>query len=203
MKKITPAKFIISSPKLSLCPDFGNLPEFALLGRSNVGKSSFINRLANNGKLAKTSNKPGKTRLINFFDFNGQFIIADMPGYGFANVKKEMKDQWERDLAHYLENRASLTSCIQFIDARHPVQANDYQMREWLAFKNLPVITIATKVDCLKRSQIAPALAALKKELDCEVLPFSAKDNAYTENVVKFLLSYGQTMPEDASDEIG
>lgn len=193
MKKITPAKFIISSPKLSLCPNFGNLPEFALLGRSNVGKSSFINRLANNGKLAKTSNKPGKTRLINFFDFNGQFIIADMPGYGFANVKKEMKDQWERDLAHYLENRESLTSCIQFIDARHPVQANDLQMREWLAYKELPVITIATKVDCLSRGKIAQTIAGLKKSLDCEVLPFSAKDGYYTENVIKFLLSFNSS----------
>lgn len=190
MKKITPAKFIISSPKLSLCLDFGNCPEFALLGRSNVGKSSFINRLANNGKLAKTSNKPGKTRLINFFDFNGQFIIADMPGYGFANVKKEMKDQWERDLAHYLENRESLTSCIQFIDARHPVQTNDYQMREWLAFKKLPVITIATKVDCLSRGKIVSTIARLKKELSCEVLPFSAKDSYYTEEVIKYLLNF-------------
>ena len=193
MKKITPAKFVISSPKLSLCPDFGNLPEFALLGRSNVGKSSFINRLANNGKLAKTSNKPGKTRLINFFDFNGQFIIADMPGYGFANVKKEMKDQWEKDLAHYLEKRESLTSCIQFIDARHDIQANDYQMREWLAYKNLPVITIATKVDCLTRGKIASTITKFKKELDCEVLPFSAKDSYYTEAVVKYLLNIKNT----------
>ncbi len=188
MKKITPAKFIISAPKLSLCPDFGGLKEFALLGRSNVGKSSFINRLSNNGKLAKTSNKPGKTRLINFFDFNGQFIIADMPGYGFANVKKEMKDDWEKQLSIYLEKRESLTSCIQFIDARHPIQANDLQMREWLAYKNLPVITIATKVDCLSRGKIAQTVAKLKKELDSEVLPFSAKDSYYTENVVKYLL---------------
>ncbi len=190
MKKITPAKFVISSPRLALCPDFGGLPEFALLGRSNVGKSSFINRISNNTKLAKTSNKPGKTRLINFFDFNSQFVIADLPGYGFANVKKEMKDQWEKDLAHYLENRESLTSCIQFIDARHPVQKNDYQMREWLAYKDIPVITIATKVDCLTRGKIASTVFAMKKELDCEVLPFSAKDNYYTENAVKFLLSF-------------
>ena len=189
MKRITPAKFIVSAPKLSLCPDFGGMKEFALLGRSNVGKSSFINRIANNGKLAKTSNKPGKTRLINFFDFNGQFIIADLPGYGFANVKKEMKDQWEKDLSIYLEKRESLTSCIQFIDARHPVQKNDYQMREWLAYKNLPVITIATKVDCLSRGKVASAVASLKKELDCDVLPFSAVDNYYTERVVEYLLN--------------
>ncbi len=193
MKRITPAKFIISAPKLSLCPDFGSVPEFALLGRSNVGKSSFINRLANNNKLAKTSNKPGKTRLINFFDFNGQFIIADMPGYGFANVKKEMKDEWERNLSHYLEKRHSLCACIQFIDARHPVQKNDYQMREWLAIKNLPVITIATKVDCLAKSKIANVVNSIKVELDCEVLPFSAKDNYYRENIIKYLLNYNES----------
>ncbi len=188
MRKITPAKFIISAPRLSLCPDFQGLPEFALLGRSNVGKSSFINRLANNTKLAKTSNKPGKTRLINFFDFNGVFIVADLPGYGYANVKKEMKDQWEKELTIYLEKREALTSCIQFIDARHPIQANDYQMREWLAYKNIPVITIATKVDCLSRGKISATIFRLKKELDCEVLPFSAKDNYYTEKVVEYLL---------------
>ena len=190
MKRITPAKFIISAPKLSLCPDFGGLKEFALLGRSNVGKSSFINRLANNGKLAKTSNKPGKTRLINFFNFNDEFIIADMPGYGYANVKKSMKDEWEKELTNYLENRKSLTACVQFIDARHPIQANDMQMREWLDYKKIPTITILTKVDYLSRGKIANSVMSLKKELNCEVLPFSAADAYYADSVVEFLLNY-------------
>ena len=93
MPNYTPGEFIISAEKLSQCPTF-NLPEFALLGRSNVGKSSFINRMANNKKLAKTSNTPGKTRLINFFNMSSQFIIADLPGYGYAKISKETQARW-------------------------------------------------------------------------------------------------------------
>ena len=94
------AKFIISAEKLSQCPDF-NMPEFPLLGRSNVGKSSFINGLANNKKLARTSNVPGKTRLINFFNFSEKFMIADLPGYGYAKVSIEARNKWQK----YLELR--------------------------------------------------------------------------------------------------
>ena len=91
------ANFIISAEKLSQCPEF-LLPEFPLLGRSNVGKSSFINALANNKKIAKTSNTPGKTRLINFFDFSNKFMIADLPGYGYAKVSKDAQAKWQKYL---------------------------------------------------------------------------------------------------------
>ena len=101
------AQFITSAQKLSQCPDFG-LPEIALLGRSNVGKSSFINTLTNNSKLAKTSNKPGKTRLINLFNFDNNYIVADLPGYGYAQVSKEMQNEWQKNLEEYLLNRDSL-----------------------------------------------------------------------------------------------
>ena len=91
------AKFIISAEKLSQCPNF-NMPEIALLGRSNVGKSSFINGITNQGKLAKTSNKPGKTRLINLFEFDEKYMVADLPGYGYAAVSKEMQAKWQKTL---------------------------------------------------------------------------------------------------------
>ena len=104
---IKKAKFLISSPKLSMCTDFQN-PEFALLGRSNVGKSSFINGLTNNTKLAKTSNKPGKTRLINMFEFDEKYIVSDLPGYGYASVSKAMQDEWQKNLEEYLLNRKEL-----------------------------------------------------------------------------------------------
>ncbi len=104
MKPFMNAKFLVSAEKLSQCPNF-NLPEFALLGRSNVGKSSFINGLANNKKLAKTSNTPGKTRLINFFNFSDNFIIADLPGYGYAKVSKEAQNRWQKYLEEYLLKR--------------------------------------------------------------------------------------------------
>ena len=112
------SNFIISAEKLSQCPTT-NLPEFPLIGRSNVGKSSFINALANNKKLAKTSNTPGKTRLINFFNFSDIFMLADLPGYGYAKVSKEAQANWQKHLEEYLLGREQIKCLVQFIDARH------------------------------------------------------------------------------------
>ena len=182
------ANFIISAEKLSQCPDF-TYPEFPLLGRSNVGKSSFINALANNKKIAKTSNTPGKTRLINFFNFAEQFMIADLPGYGYAKVSKEAQAKWQKYLEEYLLNRKQITSLIQFIDARHPIQKNDYQMRAWVETYNLPIFTVVTKMDCISRSQIQKVLANVKKELGGDVLPFSAENKYYCEDTIKYLLN--------------
>ena len=151
------AKFVISAEKLSQCPDF-KLPEFPLLGRSNVGKSSFINGLANNKKLARTSNTPGKTRLINFFDFSDKFMIADLPGYGYAKVSAEAQNKWQKYLEEYLLKREQITSLVQLIDARHEIQKNDFQMREWVLAYNLPIITVVTKVDCISKNKIQSAI---------------------------------------------
>ena len=180
------AKFIISAEKLSQCPDF-TLPEFPLLGRSNVGKSSFINALANNKKIAKTSNTPGKTRLINFFDFSDKFMIADLPGYGYAKVSKEAQSKWQKYLEEYLLNRKQIKSLIQFIDARHEIQKNDYQMREWVQAYNLPIFTIVTKIDCIPRSKIQKVVSEVKKELGGDVFPFSAEDRYYCKNIIAYL----------------
>lgn len=180
------AKFIISSPKLSMCPDFGK-PEIALLGRSNVGKSSFINGITNNTKLAKTSNKPGKTRLINMFDFDEKYIVSDLPGYGFANVSKEMKDEWQKSLEEYLLERDALKLYIQFIDSRHEIQKNDLQMQEWLFHNNLPSVVIATKIDLTPKSKILAKVNELKKVTMREVLPFSTVEKRYNENIIKYI----------------
>ena len=185
--KYLTAKFIISAEKLSQCPAFG-LPEFALLGRSNVGKSSFINGLANYKKLAKTSNTPGKTRLINFFDFSDKFMIADLPGYGYAKVSREAQNRWQKYLEEYLLKREEICSLIQLIDGRHDIQKNDYQMREWVTAYNLPVITIVTKMDYVPKSKIQNVLAKVEKEFGGLVLPFSAADNRYNEKVLDNLL---------------
>ena len=181
------ANFIISAEKLSQCPDF-IYPEFPLLGRSNVGKSSFINALANNKKIAKTSNTPGKTRLINFFNFSDNFMIADLPGYGYAKVSKESKARWQKYLEEYLLNRKQIKSLIQFIDARHEIQKNDYQMREWIQAYNLPIFTIVTKIDYIQRGKIQKVISNVKKEFGGEVLPFSAVDRYYCENTINYLL---------------
>lgn len=182
------AKFIISAEKLSQCPDF-QVPEFPLLGRSNVGKSSFINMLANNKKIAKTSNTPGKTRLINFFNFADKFMIADLPGYGYAKVSKEAQAKWQVYLEEYLLNRKQIKSLIQFIDARHEIQKNDFQMREWVNAYNLPIFTIVTKVDCIPRGKIQKTISNIKKELGGEVIPFSAVDRYYCEKTIEYLLN--------------
>lgn len=180
------AKFITSAAKLSQCPDFG-LPEIALLGRSNVGKSSFINGITNNSKLAKTSNKPGKTRLINLFDFDEKYIIADLPGYGFANVSKEMKDEWQKSLEEYLLNRDSIRLLIQFIDSRHEIQKNDLQMQEWIFHNRLESIVIATKIDLTSKSKIQSKINELQKVTQREVLPFSTTNSRYNENIIKYI----------------
>jgi len=174
MKRITQATFITSSTCLKNCPEF-NLPEIALIGRSNVGKSSFINTLTNRKKLAKTSNTPGKTRLINFFNINEELIIADLPGYGYAKISKTEQEKWSKILEEYLKDREPLKAVIQFIDARHDVQNNDYQMREWLDFHKIPIITLATKTDTLSKNEAFRAIQNISKTLDTEVIEFSSK----------------------------
>lgn len=181
------AKFIVSAEKLSQCPDF-QLDEFPLLGRSNVGKSSFINALANNRKIAKTSNTPGKTRLINFFDFSNKFTVADLPGYGYAKVSKEAQANWQKYLEEYLLNRTQIKSLIQLVDARHDLQKNDYQMRNWVEANRLPVFTVVTKMDHVPKTKIQGILNKVQKEFSGVVMPFSAVDKRYCEDVLKYLL---------------
>lgn len=185
-KKFLNGKFIISAEKLSQCPNF-DLPEYPLLGRSNVGKSSFINALANHKKLAKTSNTPGKTRLINFFDFSGKFTIADLPGYGYAKVSKEAQNKWQKYLEEYLLKREQIDCLIQLVDGRHEIQKNDFQMREWVLAYKLPIITVVTKMDYVPKSKTLNILKAVEKEFGGLVLPFSAVDNRYNEKILEFL----------------
>lgn len=188
MKPFMQAIFIVSAEKLSQCPDF-QLNEFPLLGRSNVGKSSFINALANNKKLAKTSNTPGKTRLINFFNFSDNFIIADLPGYGYAKVSKEAQNRWQKYLEEYLLNRNQIKSLIQLVDGRHDIQKNDFQMREWVKAYNLPIFTIVTKMDYVPKSKVQSVIKKVEAEFGGEVFPFSAVDNRYNEKILEKLLS--------------
>lgn len=186
-QKFLQAKFIKSAEMLSQCPDT-NLKEFALLGRSNVGKSSFINGLANHKGLAKTSNTPGKTRLINYFNFSEKFMLADLPGYGYAKVSKEAQNRWQKYLEEYLLKREQITSLIQLIDGRHDIQKNDYQMREWVLAYKLPIMTVVTKLDCVPKSKVQAIVAKVKKDFGGTVLPFSAVDNYYNEGILRELL---------------
>ena len=182
MSKQISAGFVISAEKLSQCPNFV-LPEFPLLGRSNVGKSSFINCLSNNKKLAKTSNTPGKTRLINFFNFSENFMIADLPGYGYAKVSKEAQAKWQKYLEEYLLNRKQICSLVQLVDARHELQKNDLQMREWVEANNLPIFTVVTKMDYVSKNKVLNVISSIKKEFGGVVLPFSAVDRKYCDDI--------------------
>ena len=181
--KIKSAKFIISAPSLKECPTF-NLPEFALIGRSNVGKSSFINAIANHKGLAKTSNKPGKTRLINLFLINNEFVIADLPGYGYASVSDKMQREWQKNLEDYLLNRKEIVSLIQFLDSRHDLQKNDLQMAEWINFNNLPYFGLCVKVDEISKNLIQKTTASFSKQLKTVVFPFSKMTNRYNDAVL-------------------
>ncbi len=189
--KYMQAKFLISAEKLSQCPEY-TLPEFPLLGRSNVGKSSFINGLANHKKLAKTSNTPGKTRLINFFDFSNKFMLADLPGYGYAKVSKEAQNRWQKYLEEYLLERKQITSLIQLVDGRHDIQKNDFQMREWVMAYDLPIFTIITKMDYVPKSKTLNVINNVEKQFGGVVLPFSAIDNRYNEKIFDHILNFSK-----------
>ena len=177
MKQLN-ANFIISAEKLSQCPDF-SLPEFPLLGRSNVGKSSFINALANNKKLAKTSNTPGKTRLINFFNFADTFTIADLPGYGYAKVSKSEKERWSGLIEGYLEADRNLRLVFMLIDMRHAPTKDDVQMVNYLIDTEMPFVIVLTKADKLNKSEREKRMKAFENEIPCfsdiHSIPFSSQ----------------------------
>ena len=172
--KIKTAVFLKSADKLKNCPDL-SVPEIALLGRSNVGKSSFINKICNRKNLAKTSNTPGKTRLMNYFLINDSFAIVDLPGYGFAKVSQTEQAKWRSELENYLLKRENLTAVIQFIDGRHEVQKNDLQMREWVNYHGLNVYTIVTKMDYVSKSKTLKTLKDIEKTIGDKVIPFSTQ----------------------------
>lgn len=155
MTKVKQAKFLTSASKIS--KDFAgfSLPEIAIVGRSNVGKSSFINGFCNNGKLAKTSSTPGRTRLVNFFEIDQKFVLVDLPGYGFAKAGKSEKDKWEGMIDSYFENSQNLVAVIMLVDIRHKPSKLDVMMMDYLYHYNIPVTVIATKLDKIKKSELA------------------------------------------------
>ncbi|GAB3370216.1 ribosome biogenesis GTP-binding protein YihA/YsxC [Spongiibacter taiwanensis] len=160
------ATYLKSAPSLSQCPaDSG--AEVAFAGRSNAGKSSAINRLTGNGKLARTSKTPGRTQLINFFtlDEAGHQRLVDLPGYGFAKVPLAVKKEWEKNLESYLQHRQALTGLVLLMDVRHPLTEFDTTMLNWAAQSSMPVRILLTKADKLKRGPAKSTLLAVRKQL--------------------------------------
>jgi GTP-binding protein len=154
-----------------------SLPEVAFLGRSNVGKSSLLNRLTGRPGLAFTSSTPGRTQVINFYRVEGKWHFVDLPGYGFARVPKEIKARWKRLIESYLLNRETLKLAVVLLDCRRGWMESDLELKHWLEFHQLPYVVVATKVDKLNQKDQHHGLASIRKELESDdsLFPFSAK----------------------------
>lgn len=156
---INNARFIISSPNAAKCPE-GSLPEYAFIGRSNVGKSSLINMLTGSKSLAMTSSTPGKTMLINHFLINDSFYIVDLPGYGFALRSKDDRQRLEKMIKDYILNRPQMTNLFLLVDVRHKPQAIDIEFMDWLGENGVPFSIVFTKLDKLSSTAVKKQIAA-------------------------------------------
>ncbi|HEU0118973.1 MAG TPA: ribosome biogenesis GTP-binding protein YihA/YsxC [Bryobacteraceae bacterium] len=168
------ARFILSATSPAQFPNL-RLPEFAFLGRSNVGKSSLLNVLAGVKKLAKVSQQPGRTQAVNFFTIGEAITFADLPGYGFAKVPIHVQQSWKSLIEAYLSHREQLALCFILLDARRGWMEKDLELRDWLIHQGRPFLVIATKIDKLKQSELHRGLAAIRRECEgSEPVPFSA-----------------------------
>lgn len=161
---IKQARFVVSNSSVSKCPR-PDKPEYAFIGRSNVGKSSLINMLVNSKSLAKTSARPGKTQLINHFLINEEWYLVDLPGYGFAKVPQAEKKKWEKFIREYILKRENLYCLFVLVDIRHEPQMVDLEFIEWLGISYIPFSIVFTKADKLKPEEIEPKVEAYKKVL--------------------------------------
>ncbi len=162
--EITEAKYVASFPSVTQCPP-PNKPEYAFIGRSNVGKSSLINMLTNYGKLAKTSSSPGKTQMINYFDINQQWYLVDLPGYGYAKISKSKRQEWRKMIESYLIQRTSLACACILIDSNLPPQEVDMEFLDWAGKIQLPLILIFTKADKSSPTVIMENIEAFKTKM--------------------------------------
>jgi len=164
MIQIKTASFVMSNSSVKKCPA-PDMPEFAFIGRSNVGKSSLINMITGYSKLAKTSGRPGKTQLINHFIINDNWYLVDLPGYGYAKVSKNQKNKFQAYISDYIINRENLYCLFVLIDCRHEPQKIDIEFIEWLGEKQIPFALIFTKADKLGKNQLNSNIAHYKKQL--------------------------------------
>jgi GTP-binding protein len=163
--KVTSTKFVKSAFEESHWPR-DRRPEVAFMGRSNVGKSSLINSLLRTKGLARTSSTPGRTQSLNYFLINERFYFVDLPGYGFARVPRDVREEWGRMVTGYLANREPLVLSIHIVDSRHEPTTLDLQLREWLLFNGKPFLTVATKSDKLSQNELHRNLARARQALD-------------------------------------
>lgn len=189
---IKTAEFVKSSTHLKDCPQ-SMLPEYAFIGRSNVGKSSLINMLTGHSKLAKISATPGKTQLINHFIINNSWYLTDLPGFGFAKVSKKIKENWEKMIRNYLLRRENLVCTFLLVDSRHEPQKNDLEFMEWMGASQIPFVIVFTKADKAGKAKLDANLATYRKTLSEQWEPLpdmfisSSEKNTGKEEILDFI----------------
>lgn len=181
-----------------------NKPEIALAGRSNVGKSSFINSMVNKRNLARTSSKPGKTRTVNFYNIDDKFRLIDLPGYGYAKVSKSEKDNWSKIIETYLNNRNNLYEVFLLVDIRHEPTNQDLEMYEWITSFGFTGFVIATKADKLSRNKINKNINIIAKKLNISdkdlIFPYSAESKLNKDLIleqISAILKFGSGFEEE------
>ncbi len=191
--KVTSADIVISAVRPAQYP-VEDMPEFALAGRSNVGKSSFINKMLNRKNLARTSSKPGKTQTLNFYIINGIMHFVDVPGYGYAKVSKSEREAWGKMIETYVTTREQLKAVIQIIDLRHPPSKDDCLMYDFLKHYQIPCIVIATKCDKIPKSKWQKHIKIVKDTLELEegdpIIMFSSETGEGKDKAWATLESY-------------
>lgn len=187
------AEFVRSAAKVGDFPR-DRLPQVAFAGRSNVGKSSVINRLLNRKNLARVGAAPGKTTHINYFLIDGQFYLVDLPGYGYAKVSKAEKDRWGRLMEEWFADSTLMTLGVMIVDARHKPTMDDGTMARWFKGSGRPFVVVANKLDKLRKSDIAPNLARIRDDLELEediaVIPFSAEKGDGRQALLELILGH-------------
>ena len=191
---IKKAEFVVSNTDLRKCPE-PNRPEYAFIGRSNVGKSSLINMITGQKNLAKISVRPGKTQLVNHFNIDDSWYLVDLPGYGYAKVSKTAKYKFQKLISDYIVKRENLYCLFVLVDSRHELQEIDSDFMMWLGEKNIPFAIVFTKIDKLGRSTLDKNISAYKKQLlqVWSELPTmfisSSEDGTGKEEILEFIYS--------------
>lgn len=195
---IKKSKFVTSMAEFKTFPGQG-LPEIALAGKSNVGKSSLINSLTNNSKLARTSSAPGKTRLVNFYQLNDEdMFLVDLPGYGFAKAPRQEKDKWAAMIEGYLEKSQYLRHVLQLVDIRHTPTQEDQMMVNYLRHYDIPFTVVATKADKLSKAQRGRSIPVICRTLvvqPWEIITYSSEDGTGKEKLLDLI--DGVIFPEE------
>ena len=199
--QIKSAEFTVSSARIDQCPN-SNLPEYAFIGRSNVGKSSLINMLTGKGKLAKTSATPGKTILINHYIINGEWYLVDLPGYGYAKRSKKDTERFEHMITTYILDREQMTNLFLLIDVRHEPQQIDLEFMEWLGENSVPFSIVFTKADKVAKAKlkgnVMHYLTELKKQWE-ELPPYfvtSSEAKMGREEILNYIEEINKTLAQ-------